>query len=87
METKSENNEHDKEIYTHIHKIMSHTNYSYELAIKKLEEFNLDSLKVIKEYLNINTEENKKSKIIQPEYVNKEMFKQMRNKLKLQGDE
>jgi len=42
--------------------VMTQTNYDKEMATKKLKEWNNDFIKVIKEYLNPNFQENKVEK-------------------------
>lgn len=60
-----------------IKKIMSQTTYTEEIAKKKLEEFNYDFMKVLKDYMGISERpQNQKVKSI-----NQEIYKQIRQNL------
>ena len=62
---------------THIKHIMSQTTYSEEETRKKLQEFNGDFMKVLKNYMGIpDKKENKQIKS-----VNQEIYKQIRYSL------
>ena len=56
--------------------IMRQTDYTEEMAIQKLEEFNNDYVKVIKDYLGIS-----EKKVSVTKSVNQEIYKQLRGKL------
>ena len=60
-----------------VKKIMSQTTYTEELAKQKLEEFNYDFMKVLKDYMGIS-EKPKNDKI---KSVNQEIYKQIRQNL------
>jgi hypothetical protein len=56
--------------------ILGQTDYSEEIALVKLKEFNFDEIKVIKAYLGITE---KKDETIKS--VNQEIFKQIRYRM------
>ena len=56
--------------------VCSQTNYTKEEAENKLEEWNGDYIKVIKEYLNPNFEKKKKKRI---KSVNQQLMTEIRN--------
>jgi hypothetical protein len=61
----------------HINKVMSQTNYTEEQAREKLQLFNCDYMKVLKDYMGIpDKKEEKKVKS-----VNQEIYKQIRHTL------
>jgi hypothetical protein len=65
------------DINEHLKKVMSYTNYTEEEAREKLQLFNCDYMKVIRDYMGIldkKEEKNVKS-------VNQEIFRQIRTKL------
>lgn len=64
------------DLNNHIEKVMSQTNYTKEQTIEKLEMFNNDYLKVIKDFMGIPEKQNKK--IIS---INQEIYKQIRTNL------
>ena len=66
---------YDLEKYISI--VCSQTNYDKEQAEKKLEKWNGDYIKVIKEYLNPNFEKKEKNKSIKS--VNQQMMMEIRN--------
>ena len=66
---------YDLEKYISI--VCSQTNYDKEQAEKKLEKWNGDYIKVIKEYLNPNFEKKQKKKVIKS--VNQQMMVEIRN--------
>lgn len=58
-----------------IEKIMRQTNYDYNKAIEKFEEYNFNEINVIKDYMGIKI--NKKN-TIEPSFINQEIYKQLR---------
>lgn len=60
-----------------IQKVMIHTNYTQEIAREKLQLFNCDYMKVIRDYMGIS--EKKEDKKLKS--VNQEIFRQIRTKL------
>jgi hypothetical protein len=60
-----------------IKKIMCQTTYTEEIAKQKLEEFNYDFIRVLKDYMGI-TEKPKNEKI---KSLNQEIYKQIRQNL------
>lgn len=60
-----------------INQIISQTNYTREQSIIKLEEYNGNSIDVVKEYLGIKPKEIKKNQI-KKNQINQEIFKQIR---------
>jgi hypothetical protein len=58
--------------------IMRQTDYSEELTIQKLAEFNDDHIKVIKDFLKIPEKNDKNKRVVS---VNQEIYKQLRYKL------
>jgi hypothetical protein len=59
--------------------ILTQTNYTREIAVQKYEEFNLDHIAVISDYMGIKHENKKKQ--IKPKYLNQEIFKQIRTEM------
>jgi hypothetical protein len=59
-----------------IQRVMSHTTYTKEQASEKLQEFNNDYIKVIKDYMGISEKKEQKKKS-----VNQEIFRQIRHSL------
>lgn len=57
-------------------KVISQTTYDSETAKQKLQEFNYDYIKVIKDFMGIKDKKDDKVK-----NVNQEIYKQIRNKL------
>lgn len=70
-----DNKRSDNEAY--IKKIMAQTNYSEEIAISKLQEFNGDFMQVLKDYMGIPVKKDT-NKITS---VNQEIYKQIRYSL------
>ena len=66
----------EEDIENMINTIQIQTNYSKQESREKLEEFNMDYIKVIKNFLNIPEKKEPPIKSIQ-----QEMYKQMRYKL------
>ena len=60
-----------------INLVISQTNYDRDISIQKLEFWNGDYIKVIKEYLNPNFEKKEKNKSIKS--VNQQMMVEIRN--------
>lgn len=60
-----------------VRKIMAQTNYSEEIAIQKLDQFNGDFMKVLKDYMGIP--EKKSNKPVKS--LNQEIYKQIRSNL------
>lgn len=60
-----------------VKKIMAQTTYTEEIAKKKLEEFDYDFMKVLKDYMGIS-EKPKNDKI---KSINQEIYKQIRQNL------
>lgn len=60
-----------------VRKIVAQTNYSEEIAIQKLHQFNGDFMKVLKDYMGIP--EKKTNKPIKS--LNQEIYKQIRSTL------
>jgi hypothetical protein len=73
MDKYSENEKYEK----HVKHIMSQTNYSEEIAIAKLQEFNGDFMQVLKDYMGIPIKKDT-NKITS---VNQEIYKQIRHSL------
>jgi hypothetical protein len=59
---------------TYVKQIMSQTNYSEEVARNKLNEYNNDYMKVLKEYMGIP----EKKTVSTIKSVNQEIYKQIR---------
>lgn len=73
----SNNNISNENIDELVKKIMSQTTYTEEIAKKKLEEFNYDFMRVLKDYMGISEKpQNHKVKSI-----NQEIYKQIRQNL------
>jgi hypothetical protein len=66
------------ELKEQIDVILRQTDYSYEVAREKLEEYNNDHVAVIKAYMGIG-KANKQKKNIKS--INQEIYRQLRNKL------
>lgn len=64
-----------------IEQILSQTNYSREEIIKKLEEYNGDSISVIREYMGININKNAEIGKIKRNQINQEIYRQIRHTL------
>ncbi len=65
------------DLYEHLQKVMSQTNYTEEEAKEKLRLFNCDYMRVIRDYMGIpDKKEERKIKS-----VNQEIFRQIRTKL------
>jgi hypothetical protein len=62
-----------------IKKVMSQTNYTYEVAKQQLLLFNNDYIKVIKDYMGISDKKDNSNQKITS--VNQEIFRQIRHKL------
>ena len=60
-----------------VKKIMSQTTYTEEITKKKLEEFNYDFMKVLKDYMGIS-EKPQTQKVTS---INQEIYKQIRQNL------
>jgi len=60
-----------------VKKIMSQTTYTEEITKKKLEEFNYDFMKVLKDYMGIS-EKPQSEKV---KSINQEIYKQIRQNL------
>jgi len=60
-----------------IKKIMNQTNYTEEIAKKKLEEFNNDFMKVLKDYMGISEKKHNNS----VKSINQEIYRQIRHNL------
>lgn len=73
----SNNIKKDNDVDEIIKKIMNQTNYTEEIAKKKLEEFNYDFMKVLKDYMGIS--EKKENNAVKS--INQEIYKQIRHNL------
>jgi molybdopterin synthase catalytic subunit len=58
--------------------ILRQTDYSYEVAKEKLEEYNRDHVAVIKAYMGIGRGDKDKKHV---NSINQEIYRQLRNKL------
>ena len=65
------------ELNENVKKVLIQTNYTEEEAIQKLQLYNCDYMKVIKDYMGIH--EKKEEKKVKS--VNQEIFRQIRTKL------
>jgi hypothetical protein len=73
----SNNKNNDETIDEIIKKILNQTNYTEEIARKKLEEFNNDFMKVLKDYMGIS--EKKENNAVKS--INQEIYRQIRHNL------
>jgi hypothetical protein len=69
----------NKSIQKNIDIIMKQTTYTEEEALKKLEEFNNDVIKVVRDFMGINNNTNTNTKTIKS--INQEIYKQIRTTL------
>ena len=65
------------DLMKNVKKVMSQTNYTEEEAIEKLQLFNCDYMRVLKDYMGI-PDKNEAPKV---KSVNQEIFRQIRSKL------
>jgi hypothetical protein len=66
------------DIEKNVNLVISQTNYTRDEAINKLQLFNCDAMKVIRDYMGIPDSSQKQNKI---KSVNQEIFKQIRTTL------
>ena len=66
------------ELKEQIDVILRQTDYSYEVAREKLEEYNNDHVAVIKAYMGIGGADKQKKNV---KSINQEIYRQLRNKL------
>jgi hypothetical protein len=57
--------------------VLNQTNYTQEEVLKKLEEYNNDHIKIIRNYLGIE----EKKEDVKVKSINQEIYKQIRTKL------
>lgn len=72
----SNNNIEEIDIEKLLITIISQTDYSREIAIEKLKEFDYDYMKVIRDYLGTNNKNNNNNKSL-----NQQIYSQIRNHL------
>jgi len=68
----------DDEINALVVKVLAQTNYTEEVAKTKLQQFNYDLMRVLKDYMGIPEKKNNGAQI---KSINQEIYKQIRHTL------